>query len=309
MGRVVTWNAGAQHVKGYTKPEIIGEHFSMFYTAPDREDGIPERNLETAARAGSVEDEGWRVRADGSRFWASITITAMYDETGELTGYGKVTQDTTDGREYEQQLERQNERLADFASVISHDLMNPLLVAASSLDLAREDSAPENFDRIEAALKRMEVLIADLRTLAVEGQAVEDTEPVSLEAVAESAWETTQRDGASLEVLVDDYVKADQARLRQLLENLLSNAVTHGGSDVTIWVGQLDDRDGFYVADDGPGIPTAIQADVFERGYTTSETGTGFGLSIVREIANAHGWTVHVTDSAEGGARFEVRFE
>lgn len=203
----------------------------------------------------------------------------------------------------QQVLERQNERLEKFASVVTHDLRSPLNVAAGRLELAREECESEHLDAVEQAHDRMQSLIDDLLTLAREGGEMDDLEAVELDALVRECWATMETADAAFEVVTDRGFRADRSQLKQLLENLLRNAIDHGGSDVAITIGACDD--GFYVADDGPGIPDDARDSLFEWGYSTSATGTGFGLAIVQDIATAHGWTVTVTDSETGGARFE----
>jgi len=205
----------------------------------------------------------------------------------------------------ERELARQNERLGEFASIVSHDLRNPLQVADGRLELIREEHDSDHLDALESALDRMERLIDDLLRLARKGESVENPEPVDLGALAERCWETVRTAEATLVVDTDRTIRADPDRLRQLLENLLRNCVEHGGTEVTIEIGDLER--GFYVADDGPGIPETDRDTIFEVGYSTTEDGTGFGLSIVQEIVDAHGWTIGVTDGDSGGARFEFR--
>jgi PAS domain S-box-containing protein len=202
------------------------------------------------------------------------------------------------------ELRRQNERLEEFASIVSHDLRNPLAVAQSRLELAREESDSEHLADIEYAHERMETLISDLLELAREGNTAVEREPAVLRNVVSACWRTVETAEATVTTETRQTVQADRSRLRQLLENLVRNAVEHGGDDVSITVGDLSD--GFYVADDGPGIPPERREDVFDTGYSTSEDGTGFGLGIVEEVADTHGWTVRATESAEGGARFEI---
>jgi signal transduction histidine kinase len=208
--------------------------------------------------------------------------------------------------EREAQLERQNQRLDEFASIVSHDLRNPLNVARGRLQLAREERDGENLAAVAQSHDRMEALIGDLLTLARNGETVTEIEPVDLAALAETCWRTVDTEGATLVTETDAVVHADSGRLQQLLENLFRNATEHGGSAVTIRVGELDDREGFHVADDGPGIPTSERERAFESGYSTADHGTGFGLTIVRQIADAHGWGVAITESRAGGARFEI---
>jgi len=215
-----------------------------------------------------------------------------------------VSQDVTERKEHQRELERQNERLEEFTSVVSHDLRNPLTVLKGALELAERTGEAEHFERGHRAVDRMERLVTDLRALARQGDRVTDREPVALPGVIQASWDTVDTDDATLLVDVHTTVLADESRLRQLFENLFANAVEHGGTDVTVRVGPLDG--GLYVADDGPGIPPEDRERVFESGYSTSDDGTGFGLAIVSEIASAHGWDVHLAESEDGGARFEV---
>ncbi|AAV48050.1 HTR-like protein [Haloarcula marismortui ATCC 43049] len=225
---------------------------------------------------------------------------------GEITRLVAISRDISDRIEYREELERQNDRLEEFASIVSHDLRNPLSVLEGSLTLARDTGNDEQFDRCYRAIDRMKELIEDLLTLAREGDTVSETEPLNLEPTALSCWHAVETSDATLEVTAESTIYADESRVRQLLENLINNAVTHGGPAVTVEVGDLDDP-GFYVADDGGGIPPEKHDTVFESGYTTTDGGTGFGLAIVKEIAAAHDWSVSVTESDAGGARFEFR--
>ena len=250
-------------------------------------------------------------------------------------------------RARERELERGNARLERFASVVSHDIRNPLSVAQGRLEMGLESGDREEFERAQDALHRLEDLVDDLLTLAREGEAVGDPAPVDPAAVAERAWETVDTGEATLETDPVGTLPADGDRLRQLFENLLRNSVEHSstssrtesddsvehsstgrrsraededGTDETsqpsglrVTVGPLpegggeDGPAGFYVADNGPGIPPEHHDQVFEHGFSTGQRGTGLGLTIVREIAEAHGWSVTVTESDDGGARFEFR--
>ncbi|MXR40550.1 GAF domain-containing protein [Halobaculum sp. WSA2] len=204
----------------------------------------------------------------------------------------------------EQELRQQNERLDQFASVVSHDLRNPLNVATGRLDLLAEECSNEHVDAIADAHGRMRRLIDDLLLFAQAGAATLTLTEVDIGALAEECWEPLAPTDATLDVDTERTIHADRDRLRQLLENLLKNAVDHGGAGVTVTVGEL--ADGFYVADDGPGIPADVSEDVLTAGFTSAEDGTGFGLSIVVQIVEAHDWDLTVTESAAGGARFEV---
>ncbi|QWC18644.1 GAF domain-containing protein [Halorubrum sp. 2020YC2] len=215
-------------------------------------------------------------------------------------------------RRREAEVARERDRLEEFASLVSHDLRSPLNVAAGNLELASERLAEESvdvgeLDAVERSLDRMDALIEDLLALARQGAGIDETEPVPLADLVAACWETADTESATLAVETDAVVAADRSRLRQALENLFVNAVTHAGPAVTVSVGALPDGDGFYVADDGPGIDSADRGTVFEAGVTSDPEGTGFGLKIVAEVAEAHGWTVEVTESEPSGARFEFR--
>ncbi|PSQ32725.1 hybrid sensor histidine kinase/response regulator [Halobacteriales archaeon SW_10_68_16] len=208
-------------------------------------------------------------------------------------------------RRQRDELERKNERLEEFASVVSHDLRSPLHVAGGHLELARtETDATDHLDAAATALDRMEKLIDDLLTLAQEGEKVAEAESVVVADVAGTSWQTVATEKATLETDVSRRIQADRGRLRQLFANLFRNAVEHGGSEVTVRVGVTDG--GFYVADTGRGIPESNREKIFEAGYSSSENGTGFGLRIVEQVVEAHGWEITVTESEQGGARFEI---
>jgi PAS domain S-box-containing protein len=257
-------------------------------------------------------------------------------------------------RRTNERLARKNERLEEFASIVSHDLRNPLNVLQGSLDLVEETGDPEQFAACRRAADRMEGLIDDVLTLARQGETVEDPLRVRLAGIVEEGWASVRTDGATLRTETDRTVLADESRLRRIIENLVRNsvehsstgsrtqsgdavehgarrasardargdsvehsstgsrnraspddAVEHGSGSVTVIVGDLDD--GFYVEDDGPGVPAEERERVFDSGYSTSENGTGFGLAIVERIVEAHGWTIDLAESDDGGARFEIR--
>ncbi len=239
-------------------------------------------------------------------------------EDGRRIGVLVVLRNIGELKQREQRLRRQNERLEEFASVVSHDLRNPLNVAAGRLDLAMDECDSEHLEDVARAHDRMAELIDGLLALARQGHATTEIEPVDLAAAFEDCWRNVETAGATLVTATDAVVRTEAGRLRQLLENLIRNsvehgstsrraspddAVEHGGGEVTVTVGDLDG--GFYVEDDGPGIPADARERVLEPGYSTTDDGTGFGLAIVREIAEANGWDVAVTDGSDGGARFE----
>jgi PAS domain S-box-containing protein len=207
-------------------------------------------------------------------------------------------------RDREEALERERDRLDDFVDVISHDLQNPLHIAGGNLSLAQENCDCDHLEPINTALSRMNDIIDDTLTLAQEGERVDTFEPVSLPRLIESCLAVTEATPATVKVDAEHRLLADPDRLTHVIENLCQNAVDHAGPDVTIRIGTLDS--GFYVADDGPGIPADEREAVFESGYTTAKEGTGLGLRIVKRIVEAHGWEIEITNSASGGARFEI---
>jgi PAS domain S-box-containing protein len=227
-------------------------------------------------------------------------------------------------RQREAELERENERLDEFASLVSHDLRNPLNVASGRLELATQTCESQHIDEAMRALERMETLVDDVLKLAREGKTVDETEPVALSTVVERCWANVETDGATLDHVDDATIAADRSRLAQVFENLFRNAVEHGSAGsrtesddadedfptVTVTVGTITDADGevrgFYVEDDGVGIAPGKRERVFEAGYSTDDDGTGFGLRIVEDIVRAHGWAIECTASAAGGVRFEI---
>jgi PAS domain S-box-containing protein len=279
-GDVQTWNRGAERIKGYTSDEIVGEHFSVFYRDEDVAAGVPDRNLREAATEGRVRKEGWRVRKDRTEFWADVTITSLRGEDTDV-GYAKITHDST-SRKREQELLEQTEQLEGFIAAISHDLQNPLAVAIGNVRLARETGDLSRLDTVEQALERTNHLLDHLRTLAREGMRIADPEPVELREVAETAWKFVETDDARLVIEESRVLIADHERLQQLLENLFENAVSHAGSDVTVRIGPLE-GDGFYVEDDGTGIPEDERSRVFDMGYWT-DGGTRFEISGVETL-------------------------
>ncbi|MXR40709.1 GAF domain-containing protein [Halobaculum sp. WSA2] len=241
-------------------------------------------------------------------FQAVAEAPNAFDETDfELTKLLiNHTASVLDRLTHEQQLEQQTERLREFANVVSHDLRNPLNVAQGRVELARENCSSENLADAANAIDRSLTLIDDLLTLAREGEEVSDVETVDLADLCSRTWHNVETAAATIEVNTTLSIRADPNRVQQLLENLFRNAVEHGGEDVTVTVGSLDDRPGFFVADDGPGIAPDNRDEVFEAGYSRIDDGTGFGLNIVRKIAQAHGWDTTVGHSNSGGARFEI---
>jgi len=297
----IRWNDSLPARSGYTDAEIAEMGLLDFFEGADR-DRVAGMIDELFA-AGHARTEADLVTKAGDRIPMEFTGSRLADSDGEIIGFAGVGRDVSERRVYERRLERQNERLEEFASAVSHDLRNPLGVAMGRLELAREACESEHYEAIERAHGRMDELIDDLLTRARNGSSVGDVAPVALADAAAAAWRSVDTAAATLTVETDRTLPADETRLRQLLENLFRNAVEHGGSEVTVTVG--DHPDGFHVADDGPGVPPDDREAVFETGYSTSDQGTGFGLSIVADVAANHGWDVTLAESDAGGTRFE----
>ncbi|MFC7072542.1 ATP-binding protein [Halovenus rubra] len=209
-------------------------------------------------------------------------------------------------------LRQKKDQLEQFTGIVAHDLRNPLNTVVSRLELARREPGAGHFEKIEDGLTRMEAMIDDLLTLSRAGKAIEDVTAVSLKSGAVEAWQHVNAESAQLTIEESVNINADRERLLHILENLFRNAIDHNEPPVTITVGQIEDTTsdissttGFFVEDDGGGIPTDQREEVFDHGHTTSSDGTGFGLSIVRRVAEAHNWDVKLTEGDDGGVRFE----
>lgn len=295
--------ASLERLYGFTQDELVGEQVAEYFHPDDREAVVDAFQSVVSSEEYTVEAVEYRhKKADGTYCW--VESVASTNPTPE--GYYVInTRDISDRKERQLQLERKNERLAEFATIVSHDLRNPLNIAQGSVERARRTCESESLDDVEWAHTRMEELIVDLLTLARSGNRITGMELVELAVVAESGWQNVVTVDATLVSETERTIRADRTRLQQLLENLIRNTVEHGGTDPTVTIGDLTGRDGFYIADDGPGIPDENRERVFEGGYSTSSDGTGLGLPIVEEIAHAHGWDIMVTSSESGGAQFE----
>ncbi len=304
-GTILYQSPAAERALGYDPGAAVGNSVFEFVHPEDENWGKEELNEFLENPDEKVQGNEYRfLGADGEYVWLEGMFVDGRDT--ELDGVLVVARDITDRKEREKEIEQKNERLEEFASIVSHDLRSPLSVAKGRLELVQEDCDSEHLDTVTEAHDRMEALIEDTLTLAREGTQASDREPVELGGFVRNCWENTETEEARLVVEDEVTVEAERGSLKQLCENLLRNAVKHGREDVTVTVGELDGREGFYVADDGEGIPEGEREEVFERGYSTSENGTGFGLSIVEEIVEAHGWEIQAVEGDEGGARFEV---
>lgn len=223
---------------------------------------------------------------------------------GRRVGWVLVLRDETEQQRRQNQLERKNEQMELFASTISHDLKNPLNVAEIYLEMAQDECESEQLDEVAKAHTRMEEIIEEVLTLARAGKQIDDLEALRLTNVVQQAWGNVETPNATLTVDSDRTILADPTMVQHVFENFFKNAVDHGGDDVNVRVGPLDN--GFYVEDDGSGIPPGERDAVFEVGYSGAEEGTGFGLSIITQIATAHDWEINLREGTDGGARFEI---
>jgi PAS domain S-box-containing protein len=326
-GIVESWNVGAQRLKGYLESEIVGQHYSTFYTGEARDEGVPDRLLSDALRYGRAQTQGWRVRKDGTRFWAQVVITALFDESGEHTGFAKVTRDMTEARAIEVAREQAlaDQRLAvarleeldawrrDFITSVVHDLQNPVMAITGFAELLRDASsgtdagAGEYVERVLSNARSLQELIDNLRgsTLLEQGR-VElqlgrvDLRTFMLDLAADLLPLLGDND---LEIEVDDLVvRADPHALDRVLRNLLTNAVSHtpAGTSIRVRARASDLGVVIEVQDDGEGIPEELYTTLFERFERHSGSiGSGLGLSIAREYVELHGGTIGV-DSVPG---------
>jgi PAS domain S-box-containing protein len=242
--------------------------------------------------------------SENARFWQTSLAPVFID--GEPFRIVGIARNVTERVRRERELRRKNDRLDEFASVVSHDIRNPLNVAQGRAALLRQESDSEHLAPLSRSLDRIGSIVEDTLILAREGDAVGDREPVALTDLVGRCWGMVDSGRATLAIDDEIVVRADSDRLQHVFENLFRNALEHGGDAVTVRVGRFG-ATRLYVEDDGPGIPEHERNTVFEPGETSQPDGTGFGLAITRRIAEAHGWRVTVTDGREGGARFEFR--
>ncbi|MFC7074777.1 PAS domain-containing protein [Halovenus rubra] len=207
-------------------------------------------------------------------------------------------------RNRKEALVRKNERLDEFANIISHDLRSPLTVAEGHIELAQDNHDDPHLAQATEGINRSKALIDDLLTLAQNGETVGEIRHIELATLVRHSWQTVDTGDTTLTVDVTSTIQADRSRLQQLFENLYRNAIEHAGEDVAVHVGETEG--GFYVADTGAGIPATDRAQIFEAGYSASGTGTGLGLRIVKQIIEAHGWEIAVTESEAGGTQFTI---
>lgn len=298
-------NAGLETVLGYPPEAVEGRPLTVLIP-PDLVDAHLDA-FERYRRTGEQQLDWQDIQlsaqhADGHRVPVSVSFAEFTVDTGHyFTG---VIRDITSRVEANARLEQQNERLDEFTGVVSHDLRNPINIARGNIQLVQDDVDNDRLDTALDALARMDDIVSALLALARLGDVTDETDAIVLGELATEVWGAIEPGTATLTIADDaPTVVGDRRAIRQLLVNLLLNAVDHGGPDVTVTLGGLPT--GFYVGDDGVGIPPERRADILQPGHTTSDSGTGFGLSIVNRVADAHDWEITVTESTHGGARFE----
>jgi PAS domain S-box-containing protein len=339
-GYIVTWNEGAQRLKGYNADEIIGQHFSVFYPPEAIAIGHPQRELEIASAEGRFEEEGWRIRKDGTAFWANVVITAVRDEMGELIGFAKVTRDLTDRRRAEMraiedarrvaQAESANVAKSEFLTAMSHELRTPLNAIGGYAELLSlglgGPTTPEQSDYIERIRRSQQHLlriISDLLNFSrIEaGQLNYDMSEFSLSEVIGAVVPLIepQARAKGVSFAVDDANQecdavADRAKVEQVLLNLLSNAVkfTKAGGHIGVACRAEEKVARIIVSDTGVGIADDKLEAIFEpfvqlgRSLSSAHEGTGLGLSISRDLARAMHGDLTVTSTAGAGSMFTL---
>ena len=334
-GHVLTWNKGAQRIKGYAPSEILGQHFSRFYNEEDVRAGKCEHELEVAARDGKFEEESWRVRKDGAQFWASVVITAVRGSDGTLLGFAKVTRDLTE-RERErtaraqaeaaaQEMQRQQHEREMFVAVLGHDLRNPV----SAIDMAanhliRMDSLPDvvlrTASRIAASCARMKRLIdylLDFARVRYGGGIVLDKQRTNLHDICRDVLNDIELQGKGDRIVFDaegvGHGIWDRDRLVQVVQNLVENALRYAAANTQVHLKVSPERPGvtrICVHNDGPPIPADILPYIFDpfrrAAAKDAPAGLGLGLYIAQQIVIAHGGEMRVDSDAQSGTTFHV---
>ena len=327
-GHILSWNTGARRLKGYADDEIIGRHFSVFYTPEDRARRHPDHELDVAIREGRYEEEGWRVRKDRTRFWASVTITAVRDDDGRLTGFAKVTRDLTSRRESDlalrdalDELRVVNHELDRFAAVAAHDLSDPLRTISGFAELLERadlaDAEHEYARHIRESGDRLMRMLQGLLVYARAGRRGVDAEPVDLgravgEALADLAGPIRDREAEITVVLQPGAtVLAGVADVRIVLQNLVANAVKFSDAETPrVRIKSVREDAGTWritVEDNGPGIAPADGERIFgafERGVAMDAAGYGLGLAIARRLIERHGGEIGLDPAPDEGSRF-----
>ncbi|HSP18060.1 MAG TPA: PAS domain-containing sensor histidine kinase [Myxococcaceae bacterium] len=331
-GRIESWNAGAEQTKGYTAGEILGEHISRFYTPEDLARGLPQILLSAAARDGRVENEGWRLRKDGTRFWADVIITSLLDDSGRLVGFAKVTRDLTERLHAQQEQVRlahaeEAVRLRDeFLSIAAHELRTPL--SAVQLQLQSLLERPEGLDpraksKVERACRSGERLVKLVDTLLDVSRISNGSLTLTSSTfdLTEAVQEVVERFGlhaeqarSTVSVRSDGatWGSWDRLRIEQVVTNLLTNALKYAaGTPVELSVAGEANTVVLTVTDRGPGIPQSERDRIFRRFERAAPMrnfgGLGLGLYVARQIVEAHGGEITIAPGHSVGVQFAIR--
>lgn len=307
-GEYLLVNKGWRELFGLENTEVRGRTDTDLFAAEMAAE--VEKNDQKVIETGDPVNEEERILIDGEERTFLTSKTPVYDVGNETDPESPVAlfgvaNDITEQKERERRLQRQNERFDELASAISHDLQTPLATASGRAELAVETGDTEQMEQALDAIERADELRESLVEVLRTGEIVNEMESVSIEPLVTDAWNTVSAtDDVSLEVCDDFVVDADPDALQRLFENLFSNAVNHADGAVTVRVGRTDD--GFFIEDDGHGIPEHARDKVFRLGYSIDSNGDGIGLASVKRIAMSHGWDVDIIENDQGGARFEI---
>ena len=329
-GHVASWNSGAEHIKGYTRDEILGRHFSIFYTPDAIARHWPQHELAAALDQGRFEDEGWRLRKDGTTFWANVVITPVYDYDQRLRGFAKITRDLTARRKTEE-LQRSERRMNEFLAMLAHELRNPLAPIQSALEVAErkpDDPQASAWARkiIQRQTTHLSRLVDDLLDVSriTRGQVTLRREPVDVQATVSQVVESLRPRVEARHLMIDVrlpagpplQIEADPTRVAQVLSNLVDNAVkyTPDGGRIVVSVTVVDDFASITVTDSGIGMSADLVPRVFElfvqgeRGLDRREGGLGVGLTIAKRLAELQGGTLSAGSAGPGlGSRFMLQ--
>jgi len=327
-GYITSWNAGAARIKGYAAHEIIGKHFSVFYSSEDMQADKPTRELEAAIRNGRVEDEGWRVRKDRSLFWANVVITALYDSDQKLRGFAKVTRDMSDRRKVDE-LRSADRQKNEFLAMLAHELRNPLAPISSAVQLLKlaqvaDSLVQETADLMDRQLKHLVRLVDDLLDVSriINGKISLHKEPVELNSIISNAVEEVQPllDARGHELTLSApsrpiIVNGDAVRLAQVISNLLTNAAkyTPQPSQILLAIESKRNEVSIRVKDSGIGIPPELLGSIFslfvqaDNSLERRQGGLGIGLTLVKSIVELHNGRVSVLSlGKDQGTEFTV---
>jgi PAS domain S-box-containing protein len=323
QGRIITWNAGAERLKGYRSDEIIGQHFSLFYRRDDVENGKPEIEIRSASAEGRFEDEGWRVRKDGTQFWANVIVTPLRDQTGLLLGFAKITRDLTEWKRAQERA-MQSERLAAIGQMVAglaHESRNSLqhIQASTEMLVRRIKSEPELglVRGIQKAHDRMHRLLEDVRGYSAPIKL--DCQFHDLAHLWREAWNQLAPQRSGRDVILDEHLEGvdvnclvDPYPIERLFRNIFENSLAACPDPLRIDVicasSYIDDKPAIRirVADNGPGLTTEGRDRIFEPFFTTKTKGTGLGMAIVKRIVEVHGGRIAVCDDQVPGTALEV---